>query len=651
MSSRSLLLQLPRDILHSVYSEWLPSWRDLSRLDAACVREEDREAWLCSLRELSMKSEEILKRLYRKESLRRWYEWVISRKVLLVRFPVWLSVLADFNLTTELDFGSYCRSIHSIEIKNDFFATERFLDSNMWSGLGNWVKWFVRQCVNLKGVRYCCDCENDGEDYEYDGEDSENDGEDSENDGEDSEKFDRDIHNLVFSALEAGLNSNTLESIDIDIVSELSTFIENKILKFLANQVSRLEDFKLHVDGSKESVDKIMNILHENRSPLKRLSLLVDHISWQKLLVCLSSVGVHLETLEVKGDRMPTTADYVKGEFLSTLGRSCPQLRRLKLFAPKLSAEISVSKLYQFYELCPNLISFNSSPWIVIDVNDQDGLEYRLDGIDQLLREEKEMFLECVRLAIQRSPCKLTISNQPFCCDLIEQYNDWVLFKSKLCPYLTDLKGKMSESILIEAVKELPRLEKLDINLETEKFSDLSLAAIMEYGYGLKILTMYNDSEYIPEQYSFSDEMISKLIRSCKLLEELYIPGAGLDSVLAAKHHLMLRSVCLEYVKVSKEEVSRLLLVDEREGEEKCAWRRLQEGEISAPEQYSFDYIEKDGRSETDRFTNIYGSTTLWERYQLPFPMRGSYHEEIARRLFTTIYTKGIRRGIDSSSL
>eukprot|EP00981_Chlorochromonas_danica_P012089 scaffold4438_cov114-Ochromonas_danica.AAC.1 len=54
MSSRSLLLQLPRDILHSVYSEWLSSWRDLSCLDVGCVGKEDREAWLCSLRELRM---------------------------------------------------------------------------------------------------------------------------------------------------------------------------------------------------------------------------------------------------------------------------------------------------------------------------------------------------------------------------------------------------------------------------------------------------------------------------------------------------------------------------------------------------------------------------------------------------------------------
>eukprot|EP00981_Chlorochromonas_danica_P011466 scaffold4013_cov192-Ochromonas_danica.AAC.11 len=119
MSSRSLLLQLPRDILHSVYSEWLPSWRDLSCLDVGCVGKRDREAWLCSLSEVRMIRGESLERLS-DESMRRWYEWVISRKVLLVEmFLVRLSVFSDFNLPAELDVGNYCPILHSIDIQSD----------------------------------------------------------------------------------------------------------------------------------------------------------------------------------------------------------------------------------------------------------------------------------------------------------------------------------------------------------------------------------------------------------------------------------------------------------------------------------------------------------------------------------------------------
>eukprot|EP00981_Chlorochromonas_danica_P014943 scaffold9554_cov149-Ochromonas_danica.AAC.1 len=124
------------------------------------------------------------------ESMRMWYEWVISRKVLLVeRFPLQLRVFA--NLPTELDFGSYCPSIHSIEIKIGFSVCEDSLDSNMLSVLKERMGLFVRDCIHLKGVRYC----------DYD------------NDCEASEISDRDIlvHDLMFSVLGAGLNSNTLQ--------------------------------------------------------------------------------------------------------------------------------------------------------------------------------------------------------------------------------------------------------------------------------------------------------------------------------------------------------------------------------------------------------------------------------------------------------
>eukprot|EP00981_Chlorochromonas_danica_P010953 scaffold3554_cov186-Ochromonas_danica.AAC.1 len=562
MSSRSLLLQLPRDILHSVYSEWLSSWRDLSCLDVGCVGKGDRETWLCSLSELKMISVNRLEELSDK-SMRRWYEWVISRKVLLVEmFPVRLSVFAI--LAAEPDFGSYCPSVRSIEIMNDLDVTEHALDSVVMTELEERMGLLVRECVRLKGIRYS--------------------------------DFSSDIDDIILSTLRVGLNPNTLQSIFINIPSLSSNPTNKTILQLLTDHLSSILALEITARYTTEGfVDEIMNILHEKRSPLKRLSLLVDRISWQKLLVCLSSVGVYLEILDVEGDYMPTTTDCVKGEFLSTLGRSCPQLRRLRLSACALSDEISVSKIYQFYELCPKLISFNYSSLIVIDVNDQDVLEYSLDGIDQVMIDEKEMFLQCICLAIQRSPCKLTISNTDFCYDLIEQQDEWVLMKSKLSPYLTDLNGYMSESILIKAVKDLPHLERLDIDLEEEKLSDLSLAAIVEYGYGLKKLWIKKLWIDTFNGLCFSDEMMSKMIRSCEMLEDLMIPFAGQESVLAVRHHSRLREVYLYEVTVGKEEMSRLLLVDEREGEEKCVWRRLRMGKIVL-EGLRFIYIKKKRR-------------------------------------------------------
>eukprot|EP00981_Chlorochromonas_danica_P001605 scaffold344_cov178-Ochromonas_danica.AAC.14 len=170
--------------------------------------------------------------------------------------------------------------------------------------------------------------------------------------------------------------------------------------------------------------------------------------------------------------------------------------------------------------------------------------------------------------------------------DLLRQYDEWVLFKSKLSLYLTDLEGYMSESILIEAVKELPRLEKLSTSFGRETFSDLSLTALIEYAPGLKAIFIGNMQE--SEQCSFSDEMISKLIESCKLLEYVSVPRAGCKSVLAVKHHLRLEDIHFDDVNVTIEEMASILL-DEREGEEKSIWR-LHTGTIYCKNRsFSFD--------------------------------------------------------------
>eukprot|EP00981_Chlorochromonas_danica_P003807 scaffold713_cov185-Ochromonas_danica.AAC.1 len=511
-----------------------------------------------------MKSVNILNELSNK-SMRRWYEWVISRKVLLVEsFPVRLSVFVNF--PPELDFGSHCPFIRSIEITNDLEYTEYSLDSSGLSVVKQRLYQFCRECSRVEGVRYF----DDG--------------------------YRTEVSDLVFFTLKRALKANALQmiSIDNDLSPRVSTYTQYKILRLLTHHHSSLQDLEISSHGlSEDCVDAIMSILSKKRSPLKKLCLSVSHISWQKLLKCLSSVGVHLETLEVGGESMFRREDEMEGQFLSTLGRSCAGLRRLKLSAFNSSDEFSVRKVYQLYELCPNLISINyhcSSEVIGID-SDESKLRYMLFPKVLSLKEEKEMFLECMRLAIQRSQCKLTVSNTDFCYDMIEQYDDWVLFKSKLSPYLTDLDGVMSESILIEAVKGLPRLEKLSVYLKGEMFGDLSLAAIMEYGYSLKTLSIYSDSLQL---CCFSDEMISKVIRGCQMLEDLRIHFAGQESVLTVKHHSRLRKVRLEDVRVGKEELSRLLCVDERKGEEKCVWRRLQKGDIYL-EDYRFCYRKAEG--------------------------------------------------------
>eukprot|EP00981_Chlorochromonas_danica_P013442 scaffold6334_cov174-Ochromonas_danica.AAC.1 len=368
-----------------------------------------------------------------------------------------------------------------------------------------------------------------------------------------------------------------------------------------------MQDLEISSKGIRQDcVDAIMSILSKKRSPLKKLCLSVSHISLEKLLECLSSVGAHLETLQVKFEFMLEIEDYVKGEFLLTLGRSCPQLRILILSASELSYAISMSKIYELYELCPNLISFEYYTMFytisIIAPHDYVGIRYNLQPLEQYSREEKELFLECICLVIQRSRFNLTVSTYPFCNNLVTKHDHLVLFKSKLSPYLTTLHGVMSESILIEEVKDLPRLENLVINLQEERLTDLSLAAIIEYGYGLKTLCMNSTRNPITlDLCSFTDEMISKVIEGCKMLERLEIPCTGYESVLAVKYHSRLREVNLQEVKASKEELSRLLLVDGKECEEKCEWIRLQNGDISGVG-YMFYYTEPERRWSLSKY-------------------------------------------------
>lgn len=57
------------------------------------------------------------------------------------------------------------------------------------------------------------------------------------------------------------------------------------------------------------------------------------------------------------------------------------------------------------------------------------------------------------------------------------------------------------------------------------------------------------------------------------MLEELLIPGAEYESMLAEKHHLRLKEVYLDDMIASEEEILSILVLDKREGEEKHAWR------------------------------------------------------------------------------
>eukprot|EP00981_Chlorochromonas_danica_P010047 scaffold2953_cov187-Ochromonas_danica.AAC.12 len=210
--------------------------------------------------------------------------------------------------------------------------------------------------------------------------------------------------------------------------------------------------------------------------------------------------------------------------------RECIHLEEMYYSVSEEDSEVNDLVFSALRKGCSAGSTDNMAVSIKVDDNNLNELCYDIYGLT-LSTEEKEMFVECMYLAIQRSSNKLV--GIVFGMDLLKQHDEWILLKSKLSPYLTGLVGKMSEWMLIEAVKEFPHLDRLQVILEEDnKLSDLSLAALMEYGRGLKKLCIYNSSRYRSQ--------------------------------------------------VSKEEMADMLLLDVvKESDEKCVWRRLRKGEIS----------------------------------------------------------------------
>eukprot|EP00981_Chlorochromonas_danica_P004083 scaffold784_cov229-Ochromonas_danica.AAC.3 len=104
----SVVWCLPRDVLHSVYSEWL-EWKDLSRLDIACVGKSGREVWLSSSTDLR-----VLKGFssVSDDKMAMFYKWLGSRKVFCVN--EFVAKLDDLELLVAvLDMESLCPVLQS----------------------------------------------------------------------------------------------------------------------------------------------------------------------------------------------------------------------------------------------------------------------------------------------------------------------------------------------------------------------------------------------------------------------------------------------------------------------------------------------------------------------------------------------------------
>eukprot|EP00981_Chlorochromonas_danica_P002927 scaffold600_cov193-Ochromonas_danica.AAC.3 len=143
--------QLNRDILHSVYSEWL-GWKDLSRLDIAFVEKNIRVVWLTSLTDLRMHGRLARKKLLPDNKISMFYVWLRCRKVYCIEgFPVRLGVLED--LVRGLDLIANCPILRSIEIERWKNAKVRPDDSNLQNLVSAYCPKLTR--LAMTNVRPC----------------------------------------------------------------------------------------------------------------------------------------------------------------------------------------------------------------------------------------------------------------------------------------------------------------------------------------------------------------------------------------------------------------------------------------------------------------------------------------------------------------
>lgn len=541
----SPLWQLDQDILHCIYSEWLLSWRDLSALDIACLKHSDRTAWMSSLLNLRMTAG-IINRRRRLSDLEMslFYAWLGYHKVFLTEgFPIRLSVMQDIFLVLDSS-PNYSSVIRSIEIDGivEKPTVSMLLDKKVL--LEEQLCVFLKQCSRLTRIRVITTQQQ----FNY----NEEAGDDKDNDNEPD--------NLILSALHRGLKMNSLISIDFSLQQSPKVLAMDHLWHLLVHQTNSLQELHLHCETW--SYDRIITTLLKTSIQLKKISLSgVSSSSMEILLDYLSSAGSLLEMVEVSYCGSVQAPFLGCKEFFLGIGGACPMLRMFQL---KTVSSLDVDQmlvLSQFNQLCPQMTTFEYKDTydirsVSVIVNDKaQVVEYR--NSSAITTEEKVAWIECLSRLLDRSQYELITLETPFLRDFMN-YECTLLMKSKLSPYLINVEAVMSEAILVDVVRDFPRLRKLTVWIGRHEFSDASLAAIIEYGYGLKELCLKQSGD-IPVHCSFSDKMISEMMGACKMLEVLIMPGAGCESVQTIVMLTKLKIVKLYDVTLEESDLDSLL--------------------------------------------------------------------------------------------
>eukprot|EP00981_Chlorochromonas_danica_P013164 scaffold5931_cov173-Ochromonas_danica.AAC.2 len=431
----SVVWQLPRDILHSIYSEWL-EWEDLSCLDVACVEKNEREVWLTSLTDLRMSTAFAFN-----GSMRIFYEWLRSRNVFYVEaFPIRVDVLED--LVAVLDMESCCPTLRSIEIET--WSNDRSVSyiSHVKSNLSV----ILSHCGHLQGVTVwmsdsdgSCEC----------------------------------LSDIVLSVLVEQLRENSLVKISLQNI-EVHHEIDVIVATLLTKHASSLRDLNIST-LDEEDLDFIVSALIKNQICLRVLS---TSQAMPSLISYLSSTGGLLEVLEVSNTLESFDAD----DLVASVAASCPKLTRLVTCNCE---PCSIETLRRLYEQCPHLQDVS-----IGDVDKVIETDEKTKSVSIEVQGHSEDWSICLYHVLRRRQYKkVTLRLRE-----VDDYHPVRNLKSMLEPYHIHLDASTTVEIsLISLLRDLPHVNSLhSVPKVDNEYTDATLAAISEHANSLIELTFDN---------------------------------------------------------------------------------------------------------------------------------------------------------------
>eukprot|EP00981_Chlorochromonas_danica_P008123 scaffold2028_cov181-Ochromonas_danica.AAC.1 len=530
------LWKLPRDILHSVYGEWL-EWKDLSRLDVACLGKSIRKVWLNSLTDLRLMTGKLTNEYNAQLSgntMKILYKWLESRRVFCVGdFLLSLDIIQD--LVKVLNMDSFCPVLRSIEIRR----LDSYKNIRDYCQLENSLIIFLSHCHSLQGVTIWAD---------------------------DNDRY----FAIVLQVLTEKLKENSLVQFSLRGVLKYHKS-QVMIANLFRKHTSSLQHFNVDIiDGIR--IDDIFFTLTENKIHLRVLKVDIGYRPSQSIasmIPYISSAGYLLENLEIHSH--VNTDDLV-----ISLATSCPKLIRLVIFN---DITCSMENLRLLLEQCPHLQHL----LILGTIH----MYFKRMSVSIEVKGSNEDWIICLSHALRRRQCRRVILR------LGEDYYHPVEnLKCMLEPYEIRLETDAPEAPLISLMQNLPHLDSLHLSrFFVNQYTDIALVAMTDHAKTLRdLLVAYDCTGTNNDGFRRCDMFLSELIQTCQLLQSLKMACCGLESLVAVSKHPCLRLVEITVTdSISKEMLDGLLL------DEKVTWpSSLLKGSVrSCPYRFSYRFNKK----------------------------------------------------------